>query len=78
MAEVNNEQKWYISVLSGLLFLIINSPCLYNFTDDLFYTLFDLHTYKNGKPTRFGFLIHVIVFILVVRGMMELKIENKV
>jgi len=72
--NLNDEKKWYISVLSGLLFLIINSPCLYVFTNDLF-SCFGLTTYKNNKPTRFGIILHTIVFILVVRGMMEIKID---
>jgi len=65
---LSNLNKWAIAFAFGLLFALISSRALYCLTDSLFCPL-GLHTYclSNYGPTMFGFIVHIIVFILLVR-----------
>ena len=66
-----NEQKWTISVISGLLFYIIALPQTYEcITNPIVKSLTGLELEKKGKPTTFGVVVHAIVFLLIVRYMM--------
>jgi hypothetical protein len=62
-----NESKWLISLYSGILFLIIASPMAFKavnyFTSMLKLPILDY----DDKPNVFGYLLHAIVFILIVR-----------
>lgn len=53
-----NGQKWWASVLLGLLFFIISSPSAYDITG--------LGCGKVETPLL-GLIIHTIIFILIVR-----------
>lgn len=68
--EITNSQKWSISILSGLIFLIIASPPVYMLTNVIFEPL-GLPTIINGVVTPFGLILHTIVFILIVRLLMK-------
>lgn len=66
-----NEQKWTISVISGLLFYIIALPQTYEcITNPIVKSLTGLELENKGKPTTFGVVVHAIVFLLIVRYMM--------
>jgi hypothetical protein len=67
--------KWYISILSGILFYVIASPKIYKKTGKLFYKLFDVKIQHDGKPNNLGLLIHTIIFVLITRFLMEIKIN---
>ena len=67
-----NEQKWMISVTSGILFYIIALPQTYEcITNPIFENTIGVRLEKQGKPTTFGVFIHAIVFLLIVRSMMS-------
>ncbi len=68
--SVTNEQKWQISLLSGLIFLIISSPMLYTFTGKLVKDIFDSEIQNKGKPEFSGLIIHTLVFVLITRLLM--------
>ena len=68
--SVTNEQKWQISLLSGLIFLIISSPLLYKVTGNLVKNITDYEIQRKGKPKISGLIIHSLVFVLVTRLLM--------
>lgn len=68
-----NEQKWVISLTSGILFYIIALPQTYECVTNPIFESLDLPLIQNGSPTTFGVFIHAIVFFLIVRLMMADK-----
>ena len=67
-----NEQKWIISLISGILFYVIALPDTYQcITSPIFEDTIGIRLEKNGRPTTFGVVIHAIVFLLIVRLMMN-------
>ena len=67
---VTNEQKWRISVLSGLIFLLVSSPVLYQFTSSIGDCLNVKLSNSLGCPTMTGLLLHTAVFVVIVRILM--------
>ena len=65
---VSNYKKWYISLLSGILFLIVSLPQLYSFVHSIVnrFTSYDVIN-THGCPTITGVLLHSIVFVFIVR-----------
>jgi len=68
---VTSEEKWSISVVSGLIFLLISSPFLYGLTSSLFECVGLTLASSKGLPTNIGLLVHSVVFVLIVRAMMK-------
>lgn len=69
----SSRQKWNISLLSGILFLIISSPFLYSLVNRVAQSIspnLNLASYE-GCPTLSGLVVHTLVFILVVRLLMR-------
>ena len=67
-----NQEKWTISAVSALLFYIIALPQTYEcVTNPIFEGLLGVQLQKNGRPTVTGVIIHALVFLLIVRYMME-------
>lgn len=64
-----NSQKWLISLLSGIIFLIIASPIAYEFTAKVG-SIINLDLSKDGCANFGGLIIHSVVFMLIVRIMM--------
>jgi hypothetical protein len=69
--QITSDKKWYISILSGILFYIIASPQIYKKTGKIFYTLFDVKIQNRGKPNNLGLLIHAVIFVLITRFLMD-------
>jgi hypothetical protein len=82
MSEQTSTKKWVISLWSLLAVILIFNPITYWVTNKLFSiagkpTLqFDDDPMAMVAPTYFGFVLHLIVFFLVVRGMMQLKLPG--
>ena len=72
MAE-SSSKKWQISLFSALIFLIVVSPYTYQLTDKLFGKLLGKIADANGCPTTTGLILHTIVYVLLVRGSMDLN-----
>jgi hypothetical protein len=66
--DPKNIDKWRYSLYSAILFFILSLPCVYNLTSYIIKTIND-----NGCPMILGILIHSVVFLLIVRVMMEIK-----
>ena len=67
-------KKWQISIFSAFIFVLVIHPYTYMFTQKLLGGLLGKIADSNGCPTTFGLIIHTIVYILLVRGSMDLKI----
>jgi len=70
----DNKQKWFISLLFGIVFCLIASKKMYKFTGKIFKYFTKEKIEINGCPTKLGLLIHTIVFILLSRFLMELNL----
>lgn len=67
--QVTSRDKWVISIISGLLFLLIASPFLFGVVNEIT-SKFGIPVITNGCPNMAGLVIHSIVFILIVRLLM--------
>ena len=64
------EEKFIISVISGLTFFIVANPETFRLVRRV---LGPRIATPNGCPSTMGLLVHSLVFILVVWGMMNVK-----
>ena len=69
------EEKFIISVISGLTFFIIANPETFRLVRRV---LGPRIATPTGCPSTTGLLMHTLVFILVVWGMMNIKKEGTV
>jgi hypothetical protein len=72
MAE-SNYMKWQISIFSAFLFLLVSIPCTYKLTQKIFGGFLGQIADANGCPTTRGLALHTLVYILLVRGSMDLN-----
>jgi hypothetical protein len=69
--------KWQISILSALIFILVIHPYTYNFTQKIFGDTIGQITETAGCPTTRGLILHTILYILLVRGSMNLNLFDK-
>ena len=67
-------KKWQISIFSAFIFILVINPYTYIFTQNLLGGLIGKIADSSGCPTYLGIIIHTIVYILLVRGSMDLKL----
>ena len=67
-------KKWQISIFSAFIFILVIHPYTYMFTQKMLGGLFGKIADSNGCATFIGLSIHTIVYILLVRGSMDLKL----
>ena len=73
--DIDNMDKWYLSAITAAIFYILSHPTTYSMiTGPIFEDLFDIKLHKNGKPTQVGLLVHTVIFLIVIRLLMELKL----
>lgn len=65
-----SESKWLISLMSGIIFIVIASPFMFDLTQRLIGKPLGLSFVKGGTPTITGLLVHGAVYTLIVRLMM--------
>jgi len=70
-------KKWQITIFSAFIFILVIHPYTYKFTQKVLGGLLGKIADANGCPTTFGLIIHTIVYILLVRGSMNLKLFTK-
>ena len=68
-----SNDKWTISIVSGLLFLVAASPYTYNLTNSVTKRFGLVIADAQGCPNLAGILVHGIIFVLLLRLMMEGK-----
>ena len=66
--------KWQITFFSALIFIIVVHPMTYQLTQKLFGGIIGRVSDANGCPTTVGLALHTLVYILLVRGSMDLKL----
>lgn len=73
--QPTNTAKWAISAWSALAYLLVSNYLTYRFTNLLSHISPVLATIdSNGTPTVFGYCLHLVVFFLVIRAMMEVNL----
>ena len=68
-----NNDKWRYTLYTTILFLIIVCPYTYLIVNKILGALVKICD-KNGCPTTAGILVHAVVFTLLLRCLMDLKI----
>lgn len=63
--EPKNSDKWRFSFIGAAIVLLLFNPFVFNITQKIFGNVL----YKNC-PTLFGYFLHTIVYILLVRSSM--------
>jgi hypothetical protein len=69
--------KWHISIFSAFIFILVVHPYTYKFTQQMLSGFLGKLSNENGCPTTRGLALHTIVYILLVRGSMDLKLFSK-
>ena len=69
--------KWKISIFSAFIFILVINPYTYIFTQNLLGGFLGKSAETNGCPTIRGLILHTIVYILLVRGSMDLHLFSK-
>jgi len=62
-----SKDKWIISLMGGLLFLVLASPFAYKFTN----SILDLGLENDGCPTPSGLALHSTLLVVIVRALMR-------
>jgi hypothetical protein len=82
MTKPSSLKKWSISLWSVLTVFIVFNPVTYFITNSIF-SMVGLHTIKKSNgvlgfstPTIFGFVLHLFVFMFLVRLMMDIKLPG--
>jgi len=73
ICEKSSADKWKYTLYTTVLFLIIVNPMTYKLVNMIFGKLMKVCD-KSGCPTTFGYLLHALVFTLLLRLMMDMKI----
>ena len=68
-----NMDKWRYTLITTVLFFIVVNPYTYKFVNFLLKRFFKIAD-KSGCPTFAGVIVHTVVFTLLLRGLMELKL----
>lgn len=69
--ENSESNKWKYSILAGLVFIAVSLPCTYRLTS---YVTIPIADALKADRDTVAFVLHTIVFILVIRALM---IEKK-
>jgi hypothetical protein len=72
--EPNNLEKWKFSLIGTFLVVILFNPTIFKLTQSILGNLIGKLSDKSGCPTVLGYLLHALVFTLLVRYSMEMNI----
>ena len=72
-SRLHNYQKWKYTLYTVLLVLILMNPYTYKFVHKLLGKLLRISD-QSGCPTSIGFFLHVMIFTVILRYLMELNI----
>lgn len=71
--ELTSIKKWKYTLMTTIIFLIIANPYTYILVNSLLGKLVKIAS-PVGCPTTAGLILHAVVFTLLLRGVMELKV----
>ena len=66
--------KWRFTLYTTILLLILFNPWMYVLVNKLIGSLIGSIANKEGCPTMLGFVVHAVVFTILLRGMMNMNI----
>ena len=70
---MSSSTKWFISLWSVIIFIIVSNPFTYIFTNKLKNINPNLNTLDSqGRITVFGYILHMVIFLLIVRISMNI------
>ena len=72
--ELTSFDKWRFTLYTTVLLLILFNPWMYIFVNRLVGSLIGSIANRDGCPTMLGFIVHAIVFTVVLRGLMNMNI----
>ena len=75
--SASSSMKWQITLFSAFIFLLVIHPFTYKVTQKLFGGILGKIAESNGCPTTRGLALHTLVYILLVRGSMDLNLFHK-
>lgn len=75
--SASSSMKWQITIFSAFIFLLVIHPYTYKITQKLFGKILGKISESNGCPTTRGLTLHTFVYILLVRGSMDLNLFQK-
>jgi len=64
--KLTNNEKWLYTLYTTIIFVLVSNPYTYKLVNSILGNICD----KKGCPTTFGFIIHTIVFTIVLRLIM--------
>ena len=64
--KLTNYEKWLYTLYTTIIFILVSNPLTYKFVNSIVGNI----STKKGCPTLFGFIIHTIVFTLILRLVM--------
>ena len=67
-------KKWQISIFSVFIFVLVIHPYTYQLTQKVFGGLLGKLAEMNGCPTTRGLVLHTLVYLLLVRASMDMKL----
>jgi hypothetical protein len=62
-SQPNSYDKWRFSIIGGFIVLLIFNSYTFKLTNDIFGSILN----KRNCPTFLGYILHTIVYILLVR-----------
>jgi hypothetical protein len=65
--------KWQISIFSAFIFVLVSIPCTYKITQRIFGGFLGQIADTNGCPTTRGLILHTLVYLLLIRGSMDIN-----
>lgn len=82
MTKTSNNDKWMYSAWAVVPFLLVSLPTTYMLTNKLLSplglpTTSGKATMTSACPSPLGLLLHALVFLLLVRLMMDMKKKDK-
>lgn len=69
-----NEMKWKISLFSVFLFILVTNEESYKITNSIVGKIIGKTIEESGKITTNGYILHVLIFLILVRYSMDLNL----
>jgi len=69
---LKSSDKWRFTLYTSIVVVLLFNPTTYKFVNSLLANLIGRIADQVGCPTQLGFLVHVIVFTLVIRYLMDI------
>jgi len=71
LREPSNTDKWRFTLYTTILLLILFNPFMYKIVNSLLFSIVGSIANNEGCPTLIGFVIHAIIFTIILRLLMN-------